>query len=135
MRVAERHQQFRQFPVGTDGAEDLLVLDLSGHDGLGDALALESFDQLAELAEGEPVDRSGPVLLDLGRSLLLDGRYDDFGAVGAGGVKDEERELTVAGDEAEFLFGFEHCRNCVSLLNNARARRPHDCRRDAGATA
>ena len=81
------------------------------------------------------MDGSGAAVFDLGRSLFFYRSDYNVETLGAGCVENQEWELAVAGDEAEFLFGFEHCRNCVSLLNNARARRPHDCRRDAGATA
>ena len=53
---AEVEQQLRQPPVGADAGEDLLVLDLSGHDGAGDAFGLEGLDEPRELAEREPVD-------------------------------------------------------------------------------
>jgi hypothetical protein len=38
--------------------------------------------------------------VDLGIGLLLDGSDDDGEAVGAGGVEQQEREASVAGDQA-----------------------------------
>ena len=48
---AEVEQEFGEAPVGADGGEDLLVLDLAGHDGAGDACGLEGFDELGKFAE------------------------------------------------------------------------------------
>ncbi len=104
---AQVEQQLRQPPVGTDAGEDLLVLDLPGHDGAGDAFGLEGFDEAGELAEREPVDVDirigGGAGVDLRIGLFLDGGDDDLKAMGARGVEEEEREASVAGDEAEFI--------------------------------
>ena len=42
---AEVEQELGEAPVGADGGEDLLVLDLAGHHGAGDAFVLEGFDE------------------------------------------------------------------------------------------
>ena len=55
-RGAQIQEQFGQSPIGADAGEDLLVLHLSGHDGVLDALLLEGFDEARQLAEREPVD-------------------------------------------------------------------------------
>ena len=101
LRVASDKQHLGQPPVGLDAAEDLLVLDLSGHDGAGDAFALESLDQLRQLAQRQPMHRSRAVLLDLGEGLFLDGRDHDLHALRARRVQHEERKLAVAGDETD----------------------------------
>ena len=48
---AQREQELGQFPVRFDAREDLLVLDLSGHDGAVHAFALESLSKLRQLAQ------------------------------------------------------------------------------------
>ena len=53
---AEVEEELGEAPVGADAGEDLLVLDLAGHDGSSDAFGLEGFDEAGELAQGEPVD-------------------------------------------------------------------------------
>src|SRR5580765_4839251 len=99
----QREQEFRETPVGLDVREDLLVLDLSGHDGAVDAFALESFDQLGEFAEGEPVDRRSATVFDLGSSLFLNGSDHHVETLGARGVENQEWKFAVACDETEFL--------------------------------
>jgi hypothetical protein len=84
--------------------EDLLVLDLAGHDGSSDAFGLEGFDEAGELAEGEPVDVDVGVGcgsgVDVGVGLFVDGG-DDYGEVmGACGVEEEEGEAAIASDQA-----------------------------------
>ncbi len=112
---AEVEEEFGEAPVGADGGEDLLVLDLSGHGGAGDAFGFEGIDEAGELAEGEPVEVDVGVLLgaggDLGVGLLLDGSDDDGKGLSAGGVEEEEGEAAVAGDEAE-LACTVHARGC-----------------------
>ncbi len=98
-------QQLGQPPVGLDGAEDLLVLHLPGHNGLGDAGGPEGLDEPGQLSQREPVHGSGTVLLDLGDGLLLDGGYHDLVAGSAGGLQYQQRELAIAGDETEFGHG------------------------------
>ena len=105
----QREQKLRQPPVGLDAAEYLLVLDLPGHDGAGDARALERLDQLGQLAQRQPMNRGGSVLLDLGRGLFLDGGDNNFQALGTSGLEHQQRELAVAGDQAE------SCRACRAL--------------------
>ena len=106
---AEVEEELGEAPVGADAGEDLLVLDLAGHDGAGDAFGLEGFDEAGEFAEGEPVDVDvgvgGGAGVDLGVGLFLDGGDDDGEAVGACGVEQQEGEAAVAGDEAEFRHG------------------------------
>ena len=101
---AQVEQKLGEPPVGTDGGEDLRVLDLAGHHGAGDALGLEGFDETGELAERHPVDADGGVGggagVHLGIGLFLDGGDDDGEAMGARGIEQQEREAPVAGDEA-----------------------------------
>ena len=77
---AQVEEEFGETPVGTDGGEDLGVLDLAGHDGAGDARGLEGIDEAGELAERQPVDADGRVGggagIDLGIGLFLDGGDD-----------------------------------------------------------
>src|SRR5512146_254886 len=47
----QRQQHLRETPVRADAAEDLLVLDLSGHYGALNALALEGLDELGKFSE------------------------------------------------------------------------------------
>ena len=101
---AEVEEELGETPVGADAGEDLLVLDLAGHDGSGDAFGLEGFDEAGEFAEGEPVDVDvgigGGAFVDLGVGLFLDGG-DDYGeVVGACCVEEQEGEAAVAGDQA-----------------------------------
>jgi len=103
---AEVEEKLGESPVGTDAGEDLLVFDLAGHDGSGDAFGLEGFDETGEFAEGEPVDVDvgvgGGAGVDLGVGFFFDGG-DDYGeVVSARGVEEEKGEASVAGDEAEF---------------------------------
>ncbi len=102
-RVRRLRSSLARRQSGADGGEDLLVPDLTGHDGASDALALEGLDEAGELAEGEPVDVDGGIGggagVDLGVGLFLDGG-DDYGQVmGAGGFEEQEGEAAVAGDE------------------------------------
>ena len=101
---AEVEEKLGEAPVGADAGEDLLVLDLAGHDGAGDAFGLKGFDEAGEFAEGEPVDVDVGVGcgagVDFGVGLFFDGGDDDLEAVGAGCVEQEEGEAAVAGDQA-----------------------------------
>jgi hypothetical protein len=101
---AEVEEELGEAPVGADAGEDLLVFDLAGHGGAGDALGLEGFDEAGEFAEREPVDVDvgvgGGAGVDLGVGLFVDGCDDDGEAVGACGVEEEEGEAAVAGDQA-----------------------------------
>ena len=101
---AKVEEELGEAPVGANAGEDLLVLDLAGHDGAGDAFGVEGFDEAGEFAEGEPVDVDvgvgGGAGVDVGVGLFVDGG-DDYGeVVGARGVEEEEGEAAVAGDEA-----------------------------------
>ena len=62
-------------------------------------------DEAGEFAEREPVDTDGGIgggtRVDLGIGLLTDGGDDDRKALGAGGIKQQEREASIAGDEPE----------------------------------
>ena len=105
LRVRRLSRSLARRQSGRMRGEDLGVLDLTGHDGAGDAFCLEGFDEAGELAERHPVDADGGVGggagVDLGVGLLLDGGDDDGEAVGARGIEQQEREASVAGDEAE----------------------------------
>ena len=92
LRVAKRKQKLGETPVGLDAGENLLVLDLSGHDGAGDAFSLEGLDELGELAEREPVDGRGAALFDFRIGLFLDGGDNDVDPLGASRVNDQEGE-------------------------------------------
>ena len=72
IRVLRRQagEQLNHFEVGNDRTENLLVLDLAGHDGLVYAFGFERLDELAELTERHPVHGCG-VLLDLGNVSSL----------------------------------------------------------------
>jgi len=102
---AEVEEEFGEAPVGADGGEDLGVLDLAGHDGASDSGGLEDFDEAGEFAEGDPVDADGGVGggagVDFGVGLFFDCSDDDGEAVGACGVEQQEREASIAGDEAK----------------------------------
>ena len=82
----EPGQDRQQRQVGHDAREDLDVLDLPGHDRLGDAGGLQDLDALAEVAERDPVE-VGPRLpggpFELGKGLFLDGDDGDVVAEGA----------------------------------------------------
>jgi hypothetical protein len=101
---AEVEEELGESPVGADAGEDLLVFDLAGHGGAGDAFGLEGFDEAGEFAEGEPVDVDVGVGcgagVDLGVGLFVDGGDDDGEAVGACCVEEEEGEAAIAGDQA-----------------------------------
>jgi hypothetical protein len=103
---AEVEEELGESPVGTDAGEDLLVFNLAGHDGAGDAFGLEGFDEAGELAEREPVDLDVGVGcgagVDLGVSLFVDGGDDDLQTMGACGVEEEEGEASVTCDQPEF---------------------------------
>jgi hypothetical protein len=101
---AEIEKEFSEAPVGADAGEDLLVLDLACHHGTGDPFGLEGLDQAGELAKGEPMDVNVGVGcgagVDLWIGFFLDGGYDDCEVVGACRIEQEEREASVASDQA-----------------------------------
>ena len=101
LRVGRLSSSLASFQSGPDAAEDLLVLDLAGHDGLGYAFAPEGLDQPREFAQRHPVHGDGAALLDLGKGLFLDGRDYDVLAARAGGVEHQEGKLAIAGDQSE----------------------------------
>ena len=78
------------------------MLDPAGHDGLGDAAVMKVLDHLIELPEFDPAH-----LVDLGFQLRrgdamnADGRHGDRAA--SRRPRDEERELTLSGDQAEVV--------------------------------
>ncbi len=84
------------------------MLDLSGHDGAGDAFFVEGFDEPGKLAEGEPVDGGRSVAFYLRVGFFLNGGDDDLVALGSGGVKDEEGEAAIAGDQAQAFRQWRH---------------------------
>ena len=90
---------------GNHAAEDLRVLDLTGHHRGRDAGLLQETDAGTELAEGDPVNRR-PVPrgrgVQLGEGLFLDRDDRDVVPERASRVEHEEREPSVAGKEAEF---------------------------------
>jgi len=101
---AQVEEEFGQAPVGADAGEDLLVLDLAGHDGVRDTFGMKGFNEAGELSEGEPVDVDVGVGcgsgVDLGVSLFVDGG-DDYGEiVGPCCVEEEEGEAAIASDQA-----------------------------------
>src|SRR5258708_6823917 len=77
------------------------MLDLSGHDGALHAFALKSFDQLGKFSQRQPVNGGRAAILDFRGRFFLDRGHDYFVSLSACGVEHEERELAVAGDEAE----------------------------------
>ena len=105
IRIAQRQceQHLRQPPVRLDAAENPLVLDLPGHDGLRHAFCFERFDQLRQLAQRKPMDRRSAALLDLGRGLFLDGGDNHLHALRTRGVQHQEGKLAVARDQADTL--------------------------------
>ena len=117
---AEVEEQFGEAPVGTNGGEDLRVLDLAGHHGAGDAFGLKGFDEAGEFAKRHPVDADcgigGGAGVDLGVGLFLDGGDYDGEAMSAGGVEQQEREAAVAGDEAEFGLCLCHRQLCAAFI-------------------
>ena len=95
----EAREHLHHLQVGKDSAEDLLVLHLPGHDGIGYAFGLERLDQLSQLPQRQPVNRPR-VLLNIGRSLFLDRRNDHLDALTPCGLEHEEWKSAVAGDQA-----------------------------------
>ena len=82
----EAGKQLHHFEVRQDPAEDLLVLDLTGHDRAVDTFGLEGFDEFSKLAERQPV-HGLRVLLNFRKRFFLDGGNDDVEALGACGVQ------------------------------------------------
>jgi hypothetical protein len=102
----EAHQHGEQRLVGDDSGEDLDVLDLAGHDRLGDAGLFQYGDRFPELAERHPVHGGGPGaargrFVDLGKRLFLDRHDRHVVAHAAGAIENEEREAPVSGNEAD----------------------------------
>ena len=103
---SQRKQQLSQTPVGLDIGEDLLVFDLSRHDGAAHAFALESVDELREFAEGQPVNRGSAMGLNLRKSFLFNGGDNHIEALRAGSIEGEQWKATVARNKAEFGFDY-----------------------------
>ncbi len=101
--------------------ENLLVLHLAGHHGLGDALLLEGLDQPRKLAQREPVHGHARVrlgaLVHLRIGLFLDGRDDDLEPLRPRRIEQQKGKAAVAGNQAEF-----HC-DSSSIRNWARSAR------------
>ncbi len=87
----QRSQQFDQAPVRSDAGEQTDVLHLAGHHDFGYLFALEDVDQLAELADVDPVQRGG-VLRQFGRRFVFDRDDHDFMAFTARGFQSAARE-------------------------------------------
>ena len=87
------------------------MLYLARHDGTLHAFRFKGFNQLGKLAERKPVDRGSSATLDFGRSLLFNRSDHNVKALGPGRFQNQEGELAVACDQAEFLFGRIHGKN------------------------
>src|SRR5947209_13559708 len=101
---AKRSEQLEQTPVRLHGGEDTDMLDLAGHHDFGDAFILQNLNQLAELADVDPVQRSGQAG-NLGRSLVLD-RYDNhIVALALSRLEGKQWETAVSGDHSIAMSG------------------------------
>ena len=94
IRVAssEREQKLGQTPIWPDAGEDLLMLDLSRHDGTLHAFALECVDQPGKFSQRKPMNSSSAVGFDLWRSLFFNGSDDDFDSPRRGLHRAQEKE-------------------------------------------
>ena len=102
----ERASARQQRQVGHDAGEDLRVLDLPGHHGVGRRRRpAGSARHVPELAERDPVDGGAAApraaASRSGDGLFLDGDDVTSWPSAARGVEHEEREAAVAGDQAE----------------------------------
>jgi hypothetical protein len=97
----EAQQDLGQLAVRADGAEDHLVLHLPGHDGLGDALGLEGLDQLAQLAQAQPVHRRRAVLFNRRIGLLANGRHHHVVALGPRRLQHQQGKRSVARNQSQ----------------------------------
>ncbi len=95
----ERDEHLEHPHVGQRAAEDLDVLDLTRHDGLLHALALEEAYHPPELADADPRHAVGH-LLDGRVGLLAYGRDRDLDARAPRALHDQKGELAVARDES-----------------------------------
>ena len=91
-------------PVRRDGAEELRVLDLPRQHYFVYPRRLEQPEQLADLAQAQPVDRSS-LPVKLGRRFFLDGHDQRVDPLIARRVKHQEREMSVTGDNGVTLLG------------------------------
>lgn len=78
------------------------MLHLPGHHDFRDLFALEDFDELAELADVDPVKRRS-VLRDFGRSFVFNCNDDDVVSFAICVLKREQREPAVTGDDGVAL--------------------------------
>jgi hypothetical protein len=61
---------------------------------------VEGLDKLGKLAKGEPVNGGSSAVFDLRVRFFFNGGDDDVKTLGSCGIKDEEREASVTGDQA-----------------------------------
>ena len=80
------------------------MLDLAGHHDFGDAFILQNLDQLAELADVDPVQRSGQAG-NLRRSLVLDRDDNHLVALALSRLEGKQWETAVSGDHSIAMSG------------------------------
>src|ERR1035437_421224 len=71
----------------------------AGHESPGDAFLLKNSNQPGKLAEAHPMQARG-MRLQFRPSLFPNCRHHYVNALVAGGVQNQQRELSIAGDEA-----------------------------------
>src|SRR5208337_2264022 len=110
IRIArgQRKQQLGHTPVRLEAAENLLVLDLPGHDCARDAFALEGVDEPRQFAKRQPVHRSRAALLDLREGFFLDGGNYDVHPLRAGSIEHQQWEFPIACDQSDFRWSVRH---------------------------
>src|SRR5437016_10452683 len=103
VRILDRHAGYKlkHLEIRHDGAEDLLVLDLSRHNRVMNTFGFERLDQFAKLAQRHPMYSIG-MLLNLRECLFLDGRNDHLDSLAARRLEHEERKPSVSGNESVF---------------------------------
>src|SRR5260370_4886037 len=93
----KRAEKCERLRVRMNGRKDAEVLHLPGDDDFGDALILENRDQLAHLADRNPM-AARRELLDFRRRLLADADHHHFVSQAARRLEREQREPAVPGD-------------------------------------
>ena len=95
--LRQREEQLSELPVGPDRAEDLVVLHLTGHHGLVDALLMEQLERFAQVAHTDPMQPRGHAL-EFRRSLFAQRNHCHLDSLAPGRLEHQERKPAVARD-------------------------------------